>query len=134
MRETPAASGYPADRLAGFRWHTGADLRPLAPDEVCPVLFRDVGPEATALFLRGQLRRLAGPLSPIIYMRTEDYVEPYVDPERIGRLVFLRPLRLHVWHSGVPSIYVASARHLCDPETVGFVPGEVPLAEAARRL
>ena len=34
---------------------------------------------------------LAGPPSPITYMRTEAYVEPYTDHERIGRLVFLRP-------------------------------------------
>src|SRR5437660_291858 len=70
-------SPYPADNLSAYRYHTGASLRPLRPDEVCPVLFRDLGPVALARFLRGQLRRLAGPQSPIIYMRTEEYVEPY---------------------------------------------------------
>jgi hypothetical protein len=140
MIETPAsfndrsaARPYPADNLVGFRYHTGADLRPLRPDEPCPVLFRDLGPVATALFLRGQLRRLAGPQSPIIYTRTEAYVEPYDDPERIGRLLFLRPLRLQVWHSGVPAIYVARATVPVDAETIAFVPGDVPLAAAARR-
>lgn len=138
MRETPAefrATGarYPADDLSGFRWNTGATLRPLAPGETCPVLFRDVGPAALALFLRGTLPRLAGPLSPIVYMRTADYVEPYTDFERTGRLVVLRPLGLGPWHSGVPHIYVARARPGVDSGTVGFVPGDVPLAEAARR-
>src|SRR6476660_5579182 len=98
-----------ADDLSAFRWHTGATLRPLAPGEPCPGLFRDIGPLALALFLRGKLPRLAGPLSPIVYMRTADYVEPYTDFERTGRLVLLRPLALGPWHSGVPHIYVSRA-------------------------
>jgi hypothetical protein len=138
MHETPAdfnacaPKPYPADDLSAFRWHTGATLRPLAPDEPCPALFRDVGPAALAVFLRGGLRRLSGPLTPLIYMRTADYVEPYTDHERTGRLVLLRPLLLHVWHAGTPHVYVARARPGVDAATVGFVPGEVPLADAAR--
>lgn len=140
MIETPgtfnerpkAAERYPAESLVGYRWHTGATLRSLQPDEPCPVLFRDLGPVATALFLRGQLRRLAGPPSPVIYMRTEDYAEPYTDYEQIGRLVFLRPLSLHPWHAGLPSVYVASASRTVEAGGIGFVPGDVPLAEAAR--
>jgi hypothetical protein len=131
MIETPQA-GYPAEDLAPFRYHTGAPLRPLANDEPCPVLFRDLGPAATARFLRGELRRLAGPLTPITYLRTADYAEPYTDQERIGRLVFLRPLLLHPWHSGVPSVYVARATRTADAATIGFVPGDVALANAAR--
>jgi hypothetical protein len=123
---------YPADSLACYRWHTGAELRPLRADERCPVLFRDLGPEATALFLRGELRRLAGPLSPIVYMRTEDYAEPYVDHESVGRLLFLRPLALSVWHSGVPPIYVARATAPVDWGTIAWVPGDVSLDEVAR--
>jgi hypothetical protein len=141
MRETPAdfndartpgARPYPAEDLAGFRWHTGGTLRPLAPGEPCPVLFRDIGPAALALFLRGGLKRLAGPLSPLVYMRTEDYVEPYTDYERTGRLVLLRPLLLHLWHAGSSHVFVARARPGVDGTTVGFLPGDVPLAEAAR--
>lgn len=137
MRETPhefrtTSARYPADDLSGFRWNTGATLRPLAPDEVCPVLFRDIGPAALALFLRGTLPRLSGPLSPIVYMRTADYAEPYTDFERTGRLVILRPLALGPWHSGVPRIYVSRARPGVDFGTVGFVPGTVPLREAAQ--
>jgi len=123
---------YPADNLSGYRYHTGATLRPLCPDEVCPVLFRDLGPVALARFLRGQLSRLAGPQSPIIYARTAEYVEPYTDHERIGRIVILRPLSLQPWHAGVPAIYVARAAQGFDPAAVGFVPGEVSLATAAR--
>jgi hypothetical protein len=132
FNERPPRQRYPADNLAGFRYHTGATLRPLRPDEECPVLFRDLGPAATALFLRGRLQRLAGPQAPIIYMRDQDYVEPYTDHERIGRLILLRPLALQPWHSGVETIFVAKATQPIDPATVGFVPGHVPLAEAAR--
>jgi hypothetical protein len=140
MRETPgefrAALGrpYPGDDLRRYRYHTGAPLRPIEADEPCPLLFRDVGPVAMARFLRGELRRLAGPLSPILYMRTEAYVELYADPEQIGRLVFLRPLVLWPWHSGVPHVYVARATRTADALVVGVVPGEVSLADAARRL
>src|SRR3954469_18418646 len=101
MRESPrdrADSGYPASNLSRFRYHTGATLRPLRPDEPCPVLFRDLGVDATLLFLQGELVRLAGPLSPVIYMRTPDYVEPYTDHEAVGRLIFLRPLGVQPWH------------------------------------
>jgi hypothetical protein len=139
MHETPAAFNeadrarrYPAEDLSGFRWHTGASLRPVGQEEVCPVLFRDIGPAALALFLRGRLRRLAGPMSPLVYMRTAEYVEPYTDHERTGRLVLLRPLLLHPWHAGNPHVYVAQAGPGIDTLTVGFIPGEVPLAEAAR--
>jgi hypothetical protein len=128
----PAGAPYPADNLAPYRYHTGAPLRPLRPGETCPVLFRDVGSAAMARFLRGGLRRLAGPLTPLTYLRTEAYAEPYTDHERIGRLIFLRPLLLHPWHSGVPSIYVSRATRTADAATVGFVPGHIALAEAAR--
>jgi hypothetical protein len=138
MLETPddfgrrTGSRYPSDNLTGYRYHTGATLRPLRSDEVCPVLFRDLGPVALARFLRGQLRRLAGPQSPIVYMRTEEYVEPYTDHERIGRIVFLQSLVLQPWHSGEATIYVARALPAFDAGVVDFVPGDVPLATAAR--
>ena len=140
MLETPAQFNstaplpYPADRLGRFRYHTGATLTPLDADEACPVLFRDIGPQAMARFLRGQLRRWAGPLSPIIYLRTCEYEEPYTDYAQIGRLVFLRPLALHPWHSGVSSIYIADARQLGPPEAVGFIPGHVSLAYAQQAV
>jgi hypothetical protein len=138
MRETPsdfmawaAGSPSPVDDLARYSYHTGAPLRPLAADEPCPVLFRDLGLTATARFLRGELRRLAGPLSPVTYLRTEAYIEPYTDHERIGRLIILRPLLLAPWHSGVPHVYVARATRQADAHTIGFVPGHVTLATVA---
>lgn len=134
MRESPLDRpdiAYPAQDLSRFRYHTGATLRSLRPDEPCPVLFRDLGVDATILFLGKDLQRLAGPLSPIVYMRTEGYVEPYTDHEHIGRLVFLRPLQLRPWHSGIDPIYVASASAVVDYATIAFVPGEVALADAA---
>jgi hypothetical protein len=129
-----ATHPFQGENLARFRYHTGATLRPLAPDEPCRVLFRDVGPVAVAAFLRGRLRRLAGPLAPILYTRTADYREPYVDHGRIGRLVFLRPHALNPWFSGVPTIHVASLRQRIDPDTIGFVPGGLDLHEAEVRL
>jgi hypothetical protein len=97
-------------------------------------MFRDVGLVATRRFLERGLSRLAGPLSPITYMRSADYVEPYVDYERTGRLVLLAPRGLGVWHSGVPNIFVADARVMPAEEELAWVPGGIALAEAARLL
>ena len=123
-----------SEDLSRFRYHTGATLRPLAPDEPCRVLFRDIGPWAMAKFLRGQLMRLAGPFAPILYTRTADYREPYVEYEPVGRLVFLRPTLLRPWYSGVTTIYVASLHQSIDLNAVGFVPADIDLADAERRL
>lgn len=130
---TPPSTDLGED-LSRFRYHTGATLRRLMPDEPCRVLFRDIGPWAMAQFLRGQLKRLAGPFAPILYSRTADYREPYTDYAPVGRLVFLKPKMLRPWHSGVPAIFVASLRQSVDPRTIGFVPAHVSLADAERKL
>lgn len=122
------------ENLARFRWHTGAEPRPVRPDEPVPVLFRDIGPEAMARLLREGLRRLAGPMTPITYLRTVDYQEPYVDYAAIGRLVLLRPEEIDPWHSGVPHVFIAEASRIPPPGSYGFVPGAIPLARAARLL
>jgi hypothetical protein len=132
MTKAPIAG--PGEDLSHFRYHTGATLRSLAADEPCRLLFRDIGPWAMAQFLRGRLQRLAGPFAPILYTRTADYREPYVDHEPVGRLVFLQPKQLGPWYSGVPTIFVASLRQCVDPRAVGFIPADVPLADAERRL
>jgi hypothetical protein len=124
----------PGEDLSRFRYHTGATLRRLEPDEPCRLLFRDIGPSAMAHFLRGRLKRLAGPFAPILYTRTAEYHEPYVDYEPVGRLVFLQPKLLTPWYSGVPTIFVASLRQRVDPQTVGFLPADVHLADAERQL
>ena len=120
--------------LTRFRYHTGATLRPLAPEEVCPRLYRDIGPEAMARFLAARLARLAGPLAPILYSRTAAYREPYRDYEPIGRLVFLKPRELRPWFSGVADVYVAPVR--CDARsvTVGFLPADVDPGRAETLL
>lgn len=132
MIETPAQHpGYlQSEPLRRFSFHTGAQLRPLHPDEPCPPLLRDLGPGASRAFLEGRLERLAGPLSPITYLRTAAWSEPYTDHGRIGRLVALRPLELGVWHAGVPHIYVARASRMAPPEALAFAPGHLTLAEA----
>jgi len=133
--ESPARFGeaaYAGEDLSRFRWHTGAALRPLAADEPCPILFRDLGLEALARFLRGTLPRLAGPLSPITYLRTAAFREPYTDHESIGRVIVLRPLALRPWHSGVPDVFVARAAPGVDETIVGFVPGSLDLAAVGR--
>jgi len=113
------------ENLARFRYHTGATLRRLAPEERCPRLYRDIGPEAMARFLDGRLTRLAGPLAPILYTRTAVFREPYQDYEPVGRLVFLKPRELHPWFSGIANVYVASVRFDAKAVTVGFVPAHV---------
>src|SRR4051812_44702343 len=124
----PASSPH-GENLARFRYHTGATLRPLGEEEPCRVLFRDIGPVAMAGFLRGRLQRLAGPLAPILYTRTADYLEPYVDFEPVGRLVFLQPKKLHPWYSGVPTIFVASIHQCVDSDTIGFIPARLDLRQ-----
>ena len=86
------------------------------------------------LFLTNRLVRLAGPLSPITYVRTAEYREPYEDYDRIGRLALLRPLTLKPWHSGINSVYVARGGMMPPPETMGVVPGNVDLASASKIL
>ncbi|MDF1667339.1 MAG: hypothetical protein P1V97_36675 [Planctomycetota bacterium] len=120
--------------LRRYRFHTGATLRPLESDEPCPVLFRDIGPEAMELYLKGQLTRLAGPLSPITYMRTADYVEPYNDYAAIGRLILLQPLELSPWHSGIAPIFVARSTRMPRAENLAYVPGSLDLKDAEEEL
>jgi len=113
------------ENLARFRYHTGAPLRLIGPDEPCPRLYRDIGPEAMLQFLGGRLKRLAGPLAPILYSRTAAYREPYRDYEPVGRLVFLNPRELRPWFSGVANVYVASIPRDIGTVTVGFLPAHV---------
>lgn len=117
-----------------FRWHTGAELRPARPGELVEPLFRDVGTDALLLFLRGELRRLAGPMTPLTYMRTCRWLEPYTDYEKTGRLVFLQPRALDPWHSGVEHVFVAPSTAKIDDALYGYVPGDVALEEMATQL
>ena len=129
----PVSTGSAVD-LSQFRYHTGARPTPLAEDEHCPPLFRDVGVEAMRSFMRGELSRLCGPMSPITYLRTADYQEPYIDYGMIGRIMLLSPQQIQPWKSGVESVFIGPRSTLVDPSTMVFVPAEIPLADASRRF
>lgn len=119
--------------LSSYRWHTGAALRRVDVDEALPPLVRDVGPVALARFLRGTLHRLSGPMTPLLYLRTPTWTEPYVDHAGTGRLLFLDPHGLDVWFSGVDGVYVAAAsQRPRDESSLRYLPAgvDVPCADA----
>ena len=120
--------------LSRFRYHTGAQPTPLAPDEKCPPLFRDIGDEAMARFLVGDLKLLCGPVSPITYLRTADYREPYTDYGQIGRVMLLNPELVSPWRSGLESVFITSRATEVNPDTMVFLPAEIPMVDAAVRL
>ena len=120
--------------LRRFRYHTGAEPKRMARDEPCPPLFRDLGFEAMARFLRGELQRLCGPLSPITYMSSASYVEPYTDYGQIGRLMLLAPQTITPWHSGVEAVFIGPREIKIDYENMIFIPSEIPATIAAGQL
>jgi hypothetical protein len=120
--------------LAGVRFHTGATPRPLGEGERCPPLFRDLGPLGMQLYLSGELRRLAGPMAPILYLRTARYVEPYEDADEIGRLAILVPSRLTPWHAGSGDVFVTRAHLAPDPAHMVVVPTAWSFGAEAERL
>ena len=95
--------------LTAFSWHTGGPVRALHEGERCPALYRDLGAVAMLRLLRGQLPRLAGPASPVTYMRTAGYVEPYTDHEHFGRVMLLPFGSWTPWHAGIADVYVTDA-------------------------
>ncbi|MDP2345190.1 MAG: hypothetical protein Q8O67_29870 [Deltaproteobacteria bacterium] len=122
-----------AASLARYRWHTGAPMRRVDDDEALPPLVRDVGPVALAQFLRGGLKRLAGPQTPLLYLRTTAWIEPYVDHAGTGRLLFLDPHGLDVWFSGIEGVYVAAAdQQPRDPASLGYLPAGVDVPTGLR--
>ena len=120
-----------SENLARFRYHTGGKVRQLEPDENCPILFRDVGVEAMIQFLQGDLRRLCGPTSPITYLRNCDYVEPYVDHGKIGRIMLLRPDLIRPWPSGLETVFISPRATTVDYRTMVFLPAEVSFSRAS---
>lgn len=117
--------------LTGFSWHTGGPVRALAEGEAPPALYRDLGPEAMLRLLRGRLPRLAGPTSPVTYLRTADYVEPYEDHEHFGRLVLLPWGAWRPWHSGVERVYVTDADARFDPACMDVLPDDGGIARVS---
>ncbi len=120
--------------LSRYRYHTGAQPRRLECDEPCPPLFRDVGMEPMSRFLQGRLTQLCGIHSPITYLRSADYREPYVDHGCIGRIMLLKPEAVRPWHSGIDTVYIAARTIKIDPQSMIFIPAEISLHEAATRF
>jgi hypothetical protein len=121
-----------ASDLRGFSWHTGGQIRPLGDGEPRPVLFRDLGPAATLLLLGDALPRLAGPTSPVMYLRTAHYREPFVDHGHFGRVAVLPSWSAAVWHAGIAEVFVADAGTAFDPRAMALVPDDGDLAALAR--
>ena len=120
--------------LRKYRWHVGTTPFPCSDSEPRPLLYRDVGLEGLDLFLRDKLRRLAGPLSPVTYVRTSAYREPYVDEENTARLVVLPSSSLPLWHSGQKDIYLLPADIAISNLQLALAPGDVPRSEIDHRL
>jgi hypothetical protein len=73
-------------------------------------------------------------MSPILYLRTARYAEPYEDAEEIGRLVILHPSRLAPWHAGYDEVFVADAHMAPDPAHMMVVPMAWSFGVEAERL
>jgi hypothetical protein len=108
--------------LRAFAWHTGGAVQPLGDGEPRPVLFRDLGPAATLRLLERGLPRLAGPTSPVTYLRTADYTEPFVEHGHFGRVLVLPSARADVWHAGIAEVFVAPADAAFEPDAMALVP------------
>jgi hypothetical protein len=118
--------------LREFSWHTGGAVRPLGDGEPRPVLFRDLGPAATLQLLDGRLPRLAGPTSPVTYLRTAAYREPFVEHGHFGRVIVLPCAGAAVWHAGIAEAFVTDAEAGVEPGAMALVPDEHDLASLAR--
>lgn len=117
--------------LREFGWHTGGAVRPLGDGEPRPVVFRDLGPEATLRLLEGRLGRLAGPTSPVTYLRTAGYAEPFVDHGHFGRVCVLASASAELWHAGIVEVFIASADAGFEPQQMALVPDDADLAGLA---
>lgn len=118
--------------LREFAWHTGGAIRPLGDGEPRPLLFRDLGPEPTLGLLEHRLARLAGPTSPVTYLRTARYREPFVDHGHFGRIAVLPSATAAVWHAGIPEVFVAEADTAVEPRAMALVPDDADLEALAR--
>lgn len=121
----------PAEDLGRYRWHVGAAVTRL--EGAAPPLLRDLGLHATIALLDGRLRRLSG-RSPVVYLRTAAFTEPYTDHESIGRMLLLRPDLIEPWATGLPHVYVASVRHRPETGLVAFVPGDGAMGAVCERI
>ena len=110
--------------LSAFAWHTGGAVRPLGDGEPRPVVFRDLGPAATLRLIERRLPRLAGPTSPVTYLRTAGYGEPFVEHGHFGRVLVLPSARAELWHAGIAEVFVAPADAAFEPDAMALVPDD----------
>jgi len=120
------------DDLTPYAWHTGGAVRPMDPESATPLLFRDLGPVAMQRFLEGTLPRLAGPTSPVTYLRTASYREPYADGVEVGRLALLPCAPWRPWHAGVDEVFVTRADRAPDVSVITVLPARVDQRAFAR--
>jgi len=120
------------DDLTPYGWHTGGAVRPMDPESPSALLFRDLGPVAMQRFLEGTLPRLAGPTSPVTYLRTAAYREPYADGVEVGRLAILPCAPWRPWHAGVDEVFVTRADRAPDAAVITVLPARVDPRRFAR--
>lgn len=128
MRETPAeyasrtGAPPPASRITAKCTELGSSPRPLADDEPCPTLYRDVGPQALGAFLDGTLTRYGPERTPWLYLRDASLPSFSRCADELGLLVFLQPLAIGPWR-GNPGIWVSEPERTPPRDTVAFLPG-----------
>lgn len=139
MRETPAeyasrtGAPPPTSRITAKCTELGSSPRPLADDEPCPTLYRDVGPQALGAFLDGTLTRYGPEGTPWLYLRDATLPAFSRCADELGLLVFLRPLALGPWR-GNPGVWVSEPDRTPPRETVAFLPGGEEVRDVDPRL
>ncbi len=131
MIETPSVyPAYPGADLRPFATGIGSVPTPLAPDEPCPILFRDAGPDGVGNFLEGILTTLAGREAPVVFLRSAGVPFPTRAAEEFGELILVRPMALHPWRTSEAGVYVVARD--ASPVGVGFLPPGTDRIEIAR--
>ncbi|MBI3099240.1 MAG: hypothetical protein HYY93_13520 [Planctomycetes bacterium] len=133
MIETPDdRPDYPGEALRSQAGAIGSMPRPIAPGEPCPILFRDVGPDALAAFLLGGIDSLAGPEAAVVWLRSAEVPPPTRATAEFGEIILLRPMSLLPWKVDEPGVYVAAADRAAAAESLGFVPPDLDRRAAAK--
>jgi hypothetical protein len=140
MRETPDAylrrtgAPVPATDVSVAGPILGTRPRPPAPGEPCPTLYRDVGPQALAQFVRGEATQFEGRGSACAFLRDATLPAYSSCVEQFGALVLLQPLALGPWVSGQAGIWVSEAGRMPPHDVVAIVPAGVDLPDFDARI
>lgn len=130
MRETPeqyrARTGQmpPVTDVSVAAGELGTTPRPVREDEPVPTLFRDVGPQALALFHEGALVDLEGPDSVCIYFRDASLPGFTECVTELGVLTVLQPISMGPWVSGQSGIWIAERGRWPVKGSIAFSPAE----------